>query len=92
MTGGHDARPTTASPGADPDSGSSLPALAVGDRRHERQVAALGVAAEQVADDLAIVIAFQEVMWRRGFTDSYATRHHLEELLRVLTGQGARST
>ncbi len=47
MTGGHDARPTTDHPAGGAGAEHGLPVLAVGQRRHERQMAALARAAAE---------------------------------------------
>lgn len=69
-----------------PDGGTTAPSAAA------RNGAGLGHLAdpqrralEEAANDLGIVIAFENVMQRRGFLTSHDTRRHLEELLKALT-------
>ncbi len=47
---------------------------------------ALAPVLEEAANDLAIIIAAHEVVNRRKIGDTYATRHHLEEMVKVLSG------
>ncbi len=90
MNGGHDATQPTgrddhpgpdlvpASGGAAARNGAGMEHLANPQRR----------AVEQAANDLAIAIAFDEVLRRRGFSTSTDVQAHLRGLLSVLTEEG----